>query len=132
MQSFVEQFSRKVGKEISKISKNTIEMLCNYEWPGNIRELRNVIERAVVATKGNKLKLSENLTPISISRDNEEENDLQQSRSLEEVEKEYITKILEQCEWRINGEKGAAKILKLHPNTLRNRLIKLDITRNNV
>jgi PAS domain S-box-containing protein len=130
--SFVEQFSRKVGKEISKISKNTIEMLCNYDWPGNIRELRNVIERAVVGTNGHKLKLSENLTPVSISRDNKGVNDLQQSRSLEELEKEYITKILDQCDWRINGEKGAAKILKLHPNTLRNRMIKLEITRNNV
>jgi PAS domain S-box-containing protein len=129
VQNFTEIFAREVGKNISKISKNTMDILCAYSWPGNIRELRNVIERAVIASSGDKLKLADNLFPHSASSGQNSENGENSLKGLQEVERDYIIKILERCSWRINGDQGAAKILKLHPNTLRNRMIKLNISR---
>jgi len=129
VQNFTDIFARKVGKKISKISKNTMDILCTYSWPGNIRELRNVIERAVIATTGDKLKLSDNLSQLSASTNQDIELEENSLKGLEEMERDYIIKILERCSWRINGDQGAAKILNLHPNTLRNRMIKLGITR---
>jgi PAS domain S-box-containing protein len=118
---FVEQFSNEMGKKISKIPKTIMNKLVDHDWPGNVRELRNVIERAVLATPGDTLDLSEILpTKRSQEIDKNEKDFL----SLEDMERNYITSVL-----RIDGEKGAAKILKMHPNTLRNRMIKLGIPR---
>jgi transcriptional regulator with GAF, ATPase, and Fis domain len=123
---FVEQFSNEMGKKISKIPKTIMNKLVDHDWPGNVRELRNVIERAVLATPGDTLDLSEILpTKRSQEIDKNEKDFL----SLEDMERNYITSVLEACQGRIDGEKGAAKILKMHPNTLRNRMIKLGIPR---
>jgi PAS domain S-box-containing protein len=131
VQNYVDLFSRKVGKNISTISKQTLDILKEYHWPGNVRELRNVIERAVIATNGDKLKLNIDLISVLTSGDKTIKSDQTIMKGLEEVEREYIIEILEKCDGRINGEKGAAKILKIHPNTLRNRMIKLHISRSN-
>jgi PAS domain S-box-containing protein len=123
---FVEQFSHEMGKKITQIPKPIMDKLVDHNWPGNVRELRNVIERAVLATPGDMLDLSEILPT---NRRQEIDQDDKDYLSLEEMERNYINRVLESCQGRIDGEKGAAKILKMHPNTLRNRMIKLGISR---
>ena len=125
VETFVGRFARKLGKDITEISKPTMEMLINYNWPGNIRELRNVIERGVVSTKGKKLKLIDKLNGSQIKLNNSES-----FKTLEKLEFDYIKEVLEACNYKIEGEKGAAEILNLHPNTLRSKIKKLGISKN--
>jgi DNA-binding NtrC family response regulator/ligand-binding sensor domain-containing protein len=119
---FVNKFSRKVGKKIETISQNMIEKLTDYNWPGNVRELENIIERAVITNEGSKLNLNDAL-PKSVSVKSTE-TELQ---TLDELEREYIIKVLETTNWQVSGEKGAAKILGMKRTTLEARMKKLDI-----
>jgi formate hydrogenlyase transcriptional activator len=134
---FVERFARQFGKQISGVAQDTMQLLSRYEWPGNIRELQNVIERAVVLSKGPVLRLGSDLLPTRNGAPAEEEvvslsnaHSVESAHStLEQVEKRHILNILEQASWVIEGDRGAAKILDLHPNTLRSRMKKLGIDR---
>jgi transcriptional regulator with GAF, ATPase, and Fis domain len=119
---FLAQFNRKMQKEIKNIPKSVMTELITYSWPGNVRELEHIIERAVIVTNGTSLHLSEKLDDYRphISED-------QFIANLAEVEKRHILKILEKTNWRIDGSKGAAILLGLHPNTLRGRMQKLGI-----
>jgi transcriptional regulator with GAF, ATPase, and Fis domain len=123
---FIKQFSHEMGKNITQIPKPIMDKLVDHGWPGNVRELRNVIERAVLATHSDTLDLSEMLSTKISQRNYENDKDFV---SLEELERNYIMRVLDACQGRVEGEKGAAKILKIHPNTLRNRMVKLDISR---
>lgn len=120
--SFIERFSRKLGKQITSISKETMQTLQDYPWPGNVRELESIIERAVILSPGPVLQLVDKLKistpPISAA-----------VRTLEETERNQIMKILEETGWRIEGHDGAAAILGIHASTLRARMHKLGITR---
>ena len=119
---FVNIFSRKVGKKIETISQGMLDQMKEYNWPGNIRELENVIERAVITNEGSKLILSEILTKkVSYST---AETGL---KTLEELERQHIIKVLEQTNWQVSGERGAAKILGVKRTTLEARLKKLNI-----
>ena len=122
-EGFLEQFNRKMQKGIKTISKQTMTELMKYSWPGNVRELKHIIERAVIMTKGTSLHLTEKLDD-SESHISEEHF----ITKLAEVEKRHILKILEKTNWRIDGSKGAAILLGLHPNTLRGRMQKLGIS----
>jgi PAS domain S-box-containing protein len=133
---FVERFARQFGKQISGVAQDTMDLLSRYDWPGNIRELQNVIERAVVLSKGPVLRLGSDLLPARNAAPTEEVVSLSNAHSvdsvhstLEQVEKRHIINILEQTSWVIEGDRGAAKILDLHPNTLRSRMKKLGIDR---
>jgi len=99
-----------------------MKTLQDYPWPGNVRELESIIERAVILCPGPVLQLADKLdissTPISSA-----------VRTLEEVERNQILKILSETQWRIEGKEGAAAILGLHPSTLRARMHKLEILR---
>ena len=129
--NFTNVFSNKLGKDIKHISKDTMDALVNYNWPGNVRELINVIERAVITTKGHKLELAEKLDKIPEENLEFGNNLINGSHlSLAELEKEYILKVLESCEWKISGADGASSILKIHPNTLRSKMDKLNIKKN--
>jgi len=130
---FVERFSRQFGKQITGISQDTMDVLSRYSWPGNIRELQNVIERAVVLCPGTILRLGKDLLPV-MSNDREEaanENGIAPSStySLENVERAHILQVLQDTRGVIEGPRGAARILELHPNTLRSRMKKLGIER---
>jgi formate hydrogenlyase transcriptional activator len=120
--SFIERFSRKFGKQITSISKETMQKLLDYPWPGNVRELESIIERAVILSPGPVLQLVDKLKistpPISAA-----------VRTLEETERNQIMKILDETGWRIEGHDGAAAILGIHASTLRARMHKLGITR---
>ena len=99
-----------------------METLQKHPWPGNVRELENVIERAIINTQGPKLQLAEELmTPLA------ETFAESQKTSLEEVERDYIVRILEERHWKIEGINGAARTLELNPSTLRGRMRKLGI-----
>jgi len=122
VQSFIERFSRKLGKQITSISKETMKTLQDYPWPGNVRELESIIERAVILSPGPVLQLVDKLKistpPVS-----------DVVRTLEETERNQIMKILEETGWRIEGNDGAAAILGLHASTLRARMHKIGIMR---
>ncbi len=119
---FVEKFNKKLGKTIKRIPLKLIKTLQNYHWPGNIRELENVIERASINTQHNKLTLMDHLETSQNA--NHESAPIQ---TLETVERVHITRALEKCNWRIYGPKGAALKLGLHHSTLRYRMRKLGI-----
>ncbi len=120
VQAFVERYSRKLGKQITSIQKETLKALQDYPWPGNIRELESIIERAVILCSGPVLLLADKLEisspPLSST-----------VRTLEEIGRNQIFKTLSEARWRIEGKDGAAAILGLHPSTLRARMHKLGI-----
>src|SRR5687767_4946015 len=120
VEHFVNTYSKKFGKNISSVSPRTMDDLQAHSWPGNIRELANVIERAVIHTHGSVLQVVDHFKPTIESVPSE---------TLEEVEREYISRTLENTGWRIEGPNGAAKILGLNPSTLRTRMMKLGIQR---
>jgi PAS domain S-box-containing protein len=104
---FVKQFNLKLDKTIQKIPLKTIKQLQRYSWPGNIRELENIIERAIIISSGSSLSIEPLLKP-----DFGEENQL---LPLAEYERNYIIKVLEKTWWRVDGPQGAARILDMHP-----------------
>lgn len=124
VETFVHEFSRSMDKSIVGVSKTSLKMLCDYDWPGNIRELRNVIERAVILAQDPILKvILPNGTKPSTKRVDS------RMASMEEVERDHILHILQTCGWRIRGPGGAAQMLKLNPCTLDSRMKKLGIRR---
>jgi formate hydrogenlyase transcriptional activator len=139
VQFLLERFAKKCGKEIRGISHETMTHLLRYPWPGNVRELQNVIERGVALCQGSLLRLGPDLLPIERPRLDALElsefdfgadpifNFSRESASLEEYEKRHILKVLERTAGVIHGPKGAARILALHPSTLRSRMKKLGI-----
>jgi formate hydrogenlyase transcriptional activator len=123
IEHFAMRFSKRLGKEITSVSPATLKTLRDYSWPGNIRELANVIERAVINTQGSVLRVVDHFEPAQAEES--------QRKTLEEMEREYITGILNEAEWRIEGPNGAARILGLNPSTLRTRMAKLGIQKPN-
>jgi len=122
VQAFVERFSRNLGKQITTISKETMATLQNYPWLGNVRELESIIERAVILCQGPVLHLADKLEISSSALSST-------VRTLEELERNQILKILAETKWRIEGNSGAAAILGLNASTLRARMHKLGIVR---
>jgi formate hydrogenlyase transcriptional activator len=138
---WLSRFSKKFGKKVDTISQETMERLMNYPWPGNVRELQNVIARAVILSPGPTLLLDQDLMPGPSSGGDAQKRELIAQGpppespeapglpTLEEVERSHILAALQQTGGVIEGPKGAAKILNLHPNTLRHRMGKLGIKR---
>jgi PAS domain S-box-containing protein len=119
---FAKKFGRKLGKNFSSIEAKTLEYLLSLQWPGNIRELENLIERSVIFSQPPQLQVGK-----ASSLDNNVQNGADNNLSMEMIERRHIIKILTQTNWIIEGAMGAAKILDLHPNTLRSRMKKLQI-----
>jgi formate hydrogenlyase transcriptional activator len=121
----VDKFATRIGRRVEAISEDTIRRLIAYRWPGNIRELENVLERAVILAAGPMLEVEIGgeipSGPTAI-----EDTSL---CSLEAIERRHMVGVLRQTDWLIEGPRGAARILGLHPNTLRSRLKKLGIAR---
>ncbi len=121
------RFAQQVGKRIEGVGGGSMERLLAYPWPGNIRELENVIERAVVLASGPLLEIESLLLGSPAAGGVAEEPS--PSATLEAVERGHVRRVLERCEWVIEGPRGAARVLDLHPNTLRSRLKRLGISR---
>jgi len=119
---FVEKSATKFNKTIKSVPAKTMQRLQTHHWPGNIRELANVIERAVIHSQGNVLQLADRF-------DEPTNGNGKSPQSLETVERDYIIRTLEHTGWRIEGPQGAAKVLGLNPSTLRTRMVKLQIQR---
>ncbi|HET9480876.1 MAG TPA: sigma 54-interacting transcriptional regulator, partial [Candidatus Polarisedimenticolia bacterium] len=146
---FLARFARKLGRRVDTVPRATMDRLARYAWPGNIRELQNIIERAVILSPGSSLELGDDLLPVaaeaparlsvtlpavpeSIHPASGSPPEVAQAAppaSLREVEKLHILEALSRTNWVIEGPRGAALILSLHPNTLRSRMKKLGIRR---
>ena len=117
---FVDKISKRLGKSIESIPTSVMNTLQDYHWPGNVRELENVLERAVINSSGPKLHLVDELK--------KPHKDLTTAqKTLNEVERDYIVRVLEQTHWKVSGQNGAAEILGLDRSTLRARMRKLGI-----
>ena len=114
--AFLREFEKKMGKKINGVPSRMMDGLRCYPWPGNIRELRNVIERAVIVTSGEKLNLQ---LPKSLTA--------AATRTLKQAEYQHILAILEKTGWRIKGPNGAATILGVKPSTLYTAMRRLHI-----
>jgi formate hydrogenlyase transcriptional activator len=122
---FVQQFARRMGKAVDTIPSETMNVLVRYHWPGNIRELQNLVERAVILSTGPTLRvpidaLHVQAAPAAVHRKGE---------TLEEAERGHILNALEAADWVISGPKGAATKLGLKRSTLQARMEKLGIRR---
>ena len=117
---FVDKITKRMGKSIESIPVSVMNTLQGYHWPGNIRELENVLERAVINSSGPKLHLVDELKkpPKDVTA---------AQKTLNEVERDYIVRVLEQTHWKVSGQNGAAEILGLDRSTLRARMRKLGI-----
>jgi formate hydrogenlyase transcriptional activator len=137
----VSRFAKRFGKKVEGVSQETMARLMNYPWSGNIRELQNVLERAVILSAGPTLRLDKDLVPMVVSGGSPETAEIPAAgtepadaslsglRTLQEVERTHILAALQQADGVVDGPKGAARILNLHPNTLRHRMTKLGIKR---
>jgi formate hydrogenlyase transcriptional activator len=125
VEHFVEIYSRRMDRRIDHISAETMSALASYQWPGNIRELQNFIERSVIVSSGSGL-----LAPLASLQAGAETETLEPT-TLEDVEREHIRKILEQTRWVVAGPNGAAARLGIKRSTLYFRMQKLGISRAN-
>jgi formate hydrogenlyase transcriptional activator len=134
----VQKFSRRLNKTVEYVPADAMDALANYAWPGNIRELENLIERAVLLSPGRELRvpLAELKSATAITDGPVSFTSLPASISpgspiatLEEAERQHILRALRQTEWRIAGPKGAAALLGMKRTTLQARMRKLGIRR---
>ncbi len=118
--TFAKQFGEALGKPVERIPQETMDALRRYPWPGNIRELRNVIERAIILSDGSTLRVPLAPVPDPIG---------DAPTTLQEAERKHILAALQKTGWRIRGAEGAAQLLGIKPTTLESRIKKLGIRR---
>lgn len=138
---FLQRFAKKFGKPLRGVSEDAMRRLTSYSWPGNIRELQNVMERAVVLSTGNLLTVAGDFQPTPTPSPSSTVQQPQPAAAaptappvampipLDEMERCHIEAVLVQCKWMIEGERGAARALNLQPSTLRSRMQKLGLRR---
>lgn len=117
---YIKKITKRMGKSIEIIPENVMNTLKGYHWPGNIRELENVLERAVINSLGSKLHLVDELRQPT-------KNVSTSVMTMEAVERQHILEILEMTKWKVSGKGGASEILGLDRSTLRARMAKLNI-----
>ncbi|MBW1786666.1 MAG: sigma 54-interacting transcriptional regulator [Deltaproteobacteria bacterium] len=120
IQWFTEQLSRKLGRARTEIPVHAMKRMQDYDWPGNVRELKHTVESALVTAGGNifQFDLPEGTGQM-----------VGDFKSYQDMERDYILQVLEATQWKIQGENSAARVLQMHPNTLRARMKKLGIKR---
>ncbi len=119
---FVRRIAGRLGKRLRGVTREGMGRLMEYDWPGNVRELQHVIERAAILSEGPYLEITE-LQEGSLAGGGP------RPARLADVQREHILRVLEKTNWVIEGPRGAATLLGLHPNTLRYRMRKLGIQR---
>ena len=119
---FIKKYAAKTGRQIKETSQKVMDRLMEYDWPGNIRELENVIERAIILSNNGRITIGSWIP---------ENKKMVQNTilTLEENERQHILRALNATNWRVSGEKGAAKLLGMKRTTLEARMKKLGITR---
>ncbi len=123
---FLDKFAKILGKTITGVSKDSMNLLVDYSWLGNIRELQNVIERAVVLARDPVLHIDESMI-LRVDARADAGLRKSDSKKLEDLERSHILNVLEETGWVIEGKQGAASILGLNPSTLRSRMRKVGI-----
>ncbi|KZN30284.1 Fis family transcriptional regulator [Pseudoalteromonas luteoviolacea S2607] len=123
--NMISKLNVRLKKQIKGIAKQSLKKLQAYSWPGNIRELQNVLEREAILSHSHTLHLSQPLDLGEIDTQDDDKN-----QSLEAIQKRHITKTLESCGWKISGKAGAAEKLGLNESTLRSKMKKLNIVKN--
>jgi formate hydrogenlyase transcriptional activator len=119
----VDRLGRNLRRRIDVIPDDVMQTLCSHEWPGNIRELENVLQRALIVSREGTLTLSDAWQPIF------ETPGTGGAATLTDVERRHILRVLGDVRWRIEGSGGAAQVLGMKPSTLRSRMLKLGIAR---
>jgi transcriptional regulator with GAF, ATPase, and Fis domain len=122
VECFLTRMTKKLGKALTGLSEDSMAHAMRYSWPGNVRELQNVIERAAILARGPIIEIDEALEQRLPSNDHP-----LPAASLQDIERAHILRVLAETNGIIEGPRGAARILGLHPNTLRFRLQKLGI-----
>ena len=120
---FINKHQRELGRRITEIPSSVMDAFIRHDWPGNVRELENVVERSMIASKGEVLQLD---APLAVS---ERPQAKVFGDALDDMQRAHIEAVLSRCGWRINGKGNAAERLGVHPNTLRFRLKKLNLAR---
>lgn len=122
---FANRFAQQMKKRIESVSKETMAALTSYNWPGNIRELQNLVERGVILSRGSTLEI-----PLTeLKRQTRSTKQTSNSTTLESVERDHILRVLSETRWVIGGPSGAAARLGMNRTTLNHRMRKLGISR---
>lgn len=131
---FVTRANERFARTLEGVSEASMQRLIRYAWPGNIRELQNVIDRTVILSQGKLLEVPPGLLPEHSEYNNNQQQDSadvsdkkDDLRPLQDVEREHIERVVRACHGKISGDNGAAMLLAMHPNTLRSRMVKLGI-----
>ncbi|GAA4415749.1 hypothetical protein GCM10023187_46520 [Nibrella viscosa] len=127
---FCDKHGPSIGRKIDLIPQEVINALMAYNWPGNIRELENIIERSLIISTGRKLELGDWPGSASLNRRSLLTKKVS-PLTLEECERNHILSVLEMTHWKVSGDNGAARILDIIPTTLESRMKKLGIRRPN-
>ena len=125
---FLVRFKTKLGKQITQVAPEAMQRLINYDWPGNVRELQNVIERAVILSDGSTLALPSEFRGSTLPSQSLQSGAI--TLEMDATTRKHIESVLAQTGGVIEGPRGAAQLLNLHPNTLRSRMQKLGIAKN--
>lgn len=120
---FINKHQRELSRRITEIPSSVMDAFIRHDWPGNVRELENVVERSMIASKGDVLQLD---APLAVA---EPSKARVQGEALDDMQRAHIETVLARCGWKINGKGNAAERLGVHPNTLRFRLKKLNLSR---
>ena len=137
---FIQRHAKRIGRAVEGVSRESMDRLTRYGWPGNIRELENVIERALVLSRGGVLDVGRDFLPLRPAEPPAPPPGQvvpmpppaaspAGTGTLEDIERSHIAAALERTGWVIEGPRGAARILDMHPNTLRSRMMKLGLQR---
>jgi formate hydrogenlyase transcriptional activator len=137
---FIQRHAKRIGRTVEGVSRDSMDRLTRYGWPGNVRELENVIERALVLSRGGVLDVGRDFLPSLPAAPPPArpagqvvpmpaEAAAAGTGTLEDIERAHISATLERTGWVIEGPRGAARILDMHPNTLRSRMKKLGLER---
>jgi len=126
---FVTHYSQKNSKKINGLSDNALKIMTTYHWPGNIRELENLMERSVLLCKGSVIE--DVFVPSVHKRDVSTAMPAQSMKTIHENERDYIISVLNKCKGRIWGAGGAAEILNIPPTTLRSKMKRLGVQKGN-
>jgi PAS domain S-box-containing protein len=126
--AFISFFAERMGRHRPRLAKESIQTLLNYEWPGNIRELRNVIERGMILCKSDTISIT--IPDYGLKKAQKKDfSNFNPDMTLIDVEKAHITSVLEKLNWKVRGFNGAAFALGLKPTTLESKMKKLGIKR---
>jgi transcriptional regulator with GAF, ATPase, and Fis domain len=123
------KFAARIGRKMDGLSDDTLRRLQAYPWPGNVRELENILERAIILARGPLLEIGADVLPPTPGAGQPAPEAGPLADTLEEMERRHVLATLTRTDWVIDGPRGAAKILGLHPSTLRSRMKKLGISR---